>query len=87
MQFIEDYFIVIVCIGIFILFALVGYLVESSKNIKSKEDIKLDEVEISNNTDPNINKEKEIIIKEVQEDNNIKEIDDDLLYNYDNETK
>lgn len=88
MQFLVDNYIVVIGIGLFILFALVGYLVDSFKNIKDKEDTKTDEIELSSNTDPNINKNKESVVKEeLLEDSSAKELDDDLLYNYDHETK
>ena len=85
MKFLVDNFIIIISIGLFIIFALIGYLVESSKkeSKKMKEEIlegniNLEEINESNLEINSIIEEKEVI--EVKSD----KIDDDILNNYDN---
>ena len=76
---IENYYYIIILIGVFVVFALIGYLVELTKRNKVKyEDIK-EEIVSSKPIDDII--EEEIIEEKIEEVNVISK-DDELLNDY-----
>ena len=74
MNIIENYYYVIIGIGLFIMFALVGYLVEISKKNKEIEKDTKNNVDISSNVNDNV-----INIDEVEEQKEEISIDNDIL--------
>lgn len=75
MNIIENYYYVIIGIGLFIMFALVGYLVEISKKNKEIEKDTKNNVDISSNVNDNV-----INIDEIAEQTEEEiSIDNDIL--------
>ena len=71
MSNIENYYYVIIGVGLFIMFALVGYLVEISKKNKEKEQ--------TNNRDDNIQNNNSVINSDNKENKEELSIDNDIL--------
>lgn len=77
MQAILDNYLVIIIIGLFLVFALIGYLIDMIKN----KDISDNNIEVPKNIEP---------IEVTKIENNINNADndkDDLLKNYDDDTR
>lgn len=84
MKFLINNFIIIIFVGVFIIFALIGYLIESSKNYTKTKD-KLIESELNEDILNNILLEKDSTDeqkKDIEEKND--EIDEDILNVYNN---
>jgi len=75
MDIIENYYYVIIGIGLFIMFALVGYLVEISKKNKEIEKDTKNNVDISSNVNDNVIKIDEVVEQKEEEIS----IDNDIL--------
>lgn len=86
MKIIIDNIVIIFIIGLFIVFSLIGYLIELIKQSKKKE---VEEIFIEEIHDTNIFEEKETkdnVIKKIEEETKkeLKDNGDDLLNNYEN---
>lgn len=76
MQAILDNYLVIIIIGLFLVFALIGYLIDMLKN----KDISDNNIEVPKNIEP-------IEVTKIENNtNNTNNDKDDLLKNYDNDT-
>ena len=76
MQAILDNYLVIIIIGLFLVFALIGYLIDMLKN----KDISDSNIEVPKNIEP-------IEVTKIENNaNNTNNEKDDLLKNYDNDT-
>ena len=86
MKIIIDNIVIIFIIGLFIVFSLIGYLIELIKQSKKKE---VEEIFVEEIHDNNIFEEKETkdnVIKKIEEETKkeLKDNGDDLLNNYEN---
>ena len=84
MNFILENYLIIVLVGLFFVFALIGYLIDmlrKSNDVKKEETPNIKPVEITTINDNNI--EIPIAVDTKEENNNA----DELLENYDKETK
>ena len=76
MQAILDNYLVIIIVGLFLVFALIGYLIDMLKN----KDISDNNIEVPKNIEP-------IEVTKIENNtNNTNHDKDDLLKNYDNDT-
>lgn len=76
MQAILDNYLVIIIVGLFLVFALIGYLIDMLKN----KDISDNNIEVPKNIEP-------IEVTKIENNtNNTNNYKDDLLKNYDNDT-
>ena len=73
MQAILDNYLIIIIVGLFLVFALIGYLIDMLKN----KDISDSNIEVPKNIEP---------IEVTKIENNTNNDKDDLLKNYDNDT-
>lgn len=77
MQAILDNYLVIIIIGLFLVFALIGYLIDMIKN----KDISDNNIEVPKNIEP-------IEVTKIENNTNNADNDkDDLLKNYDDDTR
>lgn len=84
MNFILENYLIIVLVGLFFVFALIGYLIDmlrKSNDVKKEETTNIKPVEITTINDNNI--EIPIAVDTKEENTNA----DELLENYDKETK
>lgn len=75
MQAILDNYLVIIIVGLFLVFALIGYLIDMLKN----KDISDNNIEVPKNIEP-------IEVTKIENNTNNTNDKDDLLKNYDNDT-
>lgn len=76
MQAILDNYLIIIIVGLFLVFALIGYLIDMLKN----KDISDSNIEVPKNIEP-------IEVTKIENNaNNTNNDKDDLLKNYDNDT-
>ena len=96
MEFIAKNYIIIIIIGLFIVFSLIGFLVEQIKNNKNEikeeyhpenKEYNIDEIDINKvykNKESNKQSNEDIIQDKEINDNIMNNSGDDLLENYDN---
>lgn len=87
MQFLINFYVIIISIGIFLIFSLVGYLVETIKNTKNKkEDIIVNQVPFVMDEDMDLDKgEDDIVSIQIPKQVNLDD-GDELLKSYDNDS-